>query len=189
VAGVIYFDASADWTIPVDGPGWTAWTTAMAATPVADAQLDAIFLPHFWDVPYSTPEFPEIQALGDFGVTTGCGTAPPRFCPDDRLSRRDAAIWLARAFRLTISDSFPLYSDVLPDDPAFMEIQALAVAGFTMGCGGGRFCPDDDMTGGDFATMLLSIGAPVGAGVDRPLTRTEAAVILAPAAHIAPRPL
>lgn len=97
VAGLIYFDA-ADWAVPATGPGWAGLVTTMATAPVADRGLDATFLPHFWDVPFDAPAFAEIQALRDAGITSGCATAPPRFCPDVALAPEDASALLARAF-------------------------------------------------------------------------------------------
>lgn len=97
IAGLVYFDA-ADWGVATNGPGWTGLATAIAAAPVTDRGLDATFLPHFWDVAYGDPGFAEIQALRDAGITSGCATAPARFCPDDMLVPDDAAALLARAF-------------------------------------------------------------------------------------------
>jgi len=91
VAGLIYFDA-ADWAVPA------ALVTSFADAPVSDRALDATFLPHFWDVAYSDPGFAEIQALRDAGITSGCATAPARFCPDEMLDATAAQALLARAF-------------------------------------------------------------------------------------------
>jgi len=96
-AGIVYFDA-ADWAVPTGGRGWTGLTSALAAAPLTDRGLDATFLPHFWDVAYADPGFAEIQALRDAGVTTGCGVAPARFCPDALLDGAAATTLLARAF-------------------------------------------------------------------------------------------
>lgn len=93
VAGIIYFHG-ADWAAtPAElGP-------AVAAAPVADAALDGVFAPHFWDVPFDHPAFHEIQALRDAGITSGCApAAPARFCPDDPISAADARALLERAF-------------------------------------------------------------------------------------------
>ena len=97
VAGLVYFDA-ADWGVPTDGAGWAGLVASIGAAPVADRGLDATFLPHFWDVAYGDPGFAEIQALRDAGVTSGCATAPARFCPDDMLDASAAQALLARAF-------------------------------------------------------------------------------------------
>ncbi len=92
IAGILYFDES-DWAVPAPELG-----EAFASAPASDARLDGIFTPHFWDVPYSHPAFPEIQGLRDAGVTSGCATSPPRFCPDDAISAADAVTLIQRAF-------------------------------------------------------------------------------------------
>ncbi len=97
VAGLVYFDA-ADWGVPPNGAGWAGLVTSLGDAPIADRALDATFLPHFWDVAYGDPGFAEIQALRDAGVTSGCATAPARFCPDDMLDTDAAQALLARAF-------------------------------------------------------------------------------------------
>jgi hypothetical protein len=97
VAGLVYF-AAADWAVPEGGAGWAGLTSAIGGAPVADRGLDATFCPHFWDVAYSDPGFAEIQALRDANVTTGCATAPARFCPDALLDAGAAATLLGRAF-------------------------------------------------------------------------------------------
>ena len=133
VAGLVYFDA-ADWGVPANGAGWAGLVSSLADAPIADRGLDATFLPYFWDVAYGDPGFAEIQALRDAGVTSGCATAPARFCPDDMLDMAAAQALLARAF------------------------------------------PD-----GAPATMIEALAAP--------MTRAEAAVVIAHGAGLAPRAL
>lgn len=100
VAGLVYFDA-ADWAVPAA----SGLATGLAAAPAADADLDGIFAPAFWDVPYDHAAFPEIQALHDAAVTSGCATDPPRFCPDDAITAADAMALLGRAgFTATLVD-------------------------------------------------------------------------------------
>ena len=54
----------------------------------------------FNDVPTSDPGFQYIEALVASGVTAGCNTAPPMYCPDATLTRRQMAIFLAKALGL-----------------------------------------------------------------------------------------
>jgi hypothetical protein len=54
----------------------------------------------FNDVPTSHPFFPFIEALVAAGITTGCGEAPPLFCPDGLVTRKQMAAFLARALGL-----------------------------------------------------------------------------------------
>ena len=52
----------------------------------------------FNDVPTSDPAFQFIEALVDSGITAGCGNG--NFCPDAPLTRRQMAVFLAKALGL-----------------------------------------------------------------------------------------
>lgn len=52
----------------------------------------------FNDVPTSDPAFPYIEALVASGVTAGCGGG--NYCPDSTLTRRQMAVFLAKALGL-----------------------------------------------------------------------------------------
>jgi hypothetical protein len=85
-AGIIWFD-SADWAVATGAAGWSGLTDAIGHAPVADRGLDGIFAPYFRDVAYGDPGFGEIQSLRANNITSGCSTAPARFCPDQPLTR------------------------------------------------------------------------------------------------------
>jgi len=54
--------------------------------------------PTFDDVPASDPAFPYIEALAASGITVGCGG--PNYCPGAPLTRRQMAVYLAKALGL-----------------------------------------------------------------------------------------
>jgi hypothetical protein len=54
----------------------------------------------FNDVPTNHPFFPFIEALVAAGITTGCNAAPPMYCPDEFVTRKQMAAFLARALGL-----------------------------------------------------------------------------------------
>jgi hypothetical protein len=54
----------------------------------------------FTDVPVNHPFFRFVEALADSGITGGCGANPPRFCPDDPLTRGQMAAFLSIALGL-----------------------------------------------------------------------------------------
>ena len=56
--------------------------------------------PTFNDVPTGHPFYPFIQALVAAGITTGCSTTPPLFCPDGPVTRKQMAAFLAKALGL-----------------------------------------------------------------------------------------
>ncbi len=57
-------------------------------------------LPTFNDVPASDFGYQYIEALALSGITGGCQASPPLFCPDSFLTRRQMAIFLAKALGL-----------------------------------------------------------------------------------------
>jgi S-layer homology domain len=54
----------------------------------------------FSDVPPSNPFYNFIDRLAALGITSGCATSPPRFCPADPVTRGQMAAFLSRAFDL-----------------------------------------------------------------------------------------
>ena len=58
--------------------------------------------PTFADVPTNDPAWPEIEALAASGITAGCGGG--NYCPDATLTRRQMAVFIARALGLHWSD-------------------------------------------------------------------------------------
>jgi hypothetical protein len=59
----------------------------------------------FTDVPTTDPAFREIEALAASGITAGC--AGGNYCPDASLTRRQMAVFLAKALGLHWTDETP----------------------------------------------------------------------------------
>ena len=59
-------------------------------------------------------------------------------------------------YKLQVSPapSVATFSDVPTSHPYFKFVEALAAAGITGGCGGGKFCPDTPLTRGQMAVFL-----------------------------------
>ncbi|HSK92558.1 MAG TPA: S-layer homology domain-containing protein [Candidatus Angelobacter sp.] len=91
-----------------------------------------------------------INRLAASGITSGCDAT--RFCPNGAVTRGQMASFLARAFALPPADR-----DYFTDDAGSKHesnINRLAAAGLTFGCGGTRFCPDGLVTRGQMAAFL-----------------------------------
>jgi hypothetical protein len=58
--------------------------------------------PTFGDVPANDVSFPHIEALAASGITAGCGGG--NYCPNALLTRRQMAVYLAKAFGLHWTD-------------------------------------------------------------------------------------
>ena len=64
--------------------------------PVSPAPATATFN----DVPTNHPFFQFIEALSASGITGGCNSAPPLYCPDSFVTRGQMAVFLAKALGL-----------------------------------------------------------------------------------------
>jgi hypothetical protein len=107
-----------------------------------------------------SPHEPDINRLAAAGVTTGC--APGRFCPAASITRQEMASFLARILALPSASADHFWDD--DGSPHQADINRLADAGVTSGCGGGRFCPTATLTRGEMAAFLhrsLTMGAHV----------------------------
>ena len=95
----------------------------------------------------------EINNIAAAGITEGCQTGPrPRFCPDSALTRGEMAAFLVRAFNLPASNHNYFSDD---DNKWYRNVtNALAAAGITRGCGGGKYCGENKVTRGMMATFL-----------------------------------
>jgi len=83
------------------------------------------------------------------GLTSGC--EPGLFCPDRQITRGEAAAFLRRWLKLAGG------SDAFTDDDGHHfenDINALAAAGITFGCGPQKFCPDASLSRGQWAALL-----------------------------------
>jgi hypothetical protein len=96
----------------------------------------------------------DIDKLATAGITKGCNApANDRFCPNDLVTRGQMAAFLVRALELTATSSVS-FSDVPSSHTFAADINRLATAGITSGCGGSRFCPGDVVTRGQMAAFL-----------------------------------
>lgn len=106
---------------------------------------------------------PFTDRLAVLGVTAGCRTDPPGYCPQRPVTRGQMASFLSKAFDLP-EGSGGRFSDV-SDSPHTDGIYKLAAAGITVGDGQGRFYPGRPVTRGQMATFLaraLQLVPPTG---------------------------
>jgi hypothetical protein len=143
------------WGLGVVAVLLTVAAPALANTPEADG------LGPFADVDGSIHEM-DVAALWAADITSGCEEW--LYCPDDPVSRGEMAAFLARALQLP-----------RPDDNSFVDtagsqfgadIEAIADAGITAGCGDGEYCPADEVTRGQLASFLARVLSLPDAGGD-----------------------
>ena len=102
-----------------------------------------------------------IEALVAAGVTQGCASDPTRFCPTQPVTREMMAAFLFRALELTPTEASNLFMDD-DESPFEAEIDTLAVAGITTGCGNGIYCPERVVTRAEMASFLARAFAGEG---------------------------
>jgi hypothetical protein len=80
-----------------------------------------------------------------------------------RISRRLAILLATAIFAIGAPIGLVLashqFSDVPNTNPFHGDISAIADAGVTSGCGGGKFCPDRNVTRAEMAAFLNRLGA------------------------------
>jgi glucose/arabinose dehydrogenase len=92
----------------------------------------------------------DINRIAKAGITSGCG--PRAYCPGNNVSRAQMATFLAEGL-----DLLPTTTDFYTDDetsPHEPDINALAAAGLTSGCGDGKYCPSGAVTREQMAAFL-----------------------------------
>jgi hypothetical protein len=80
-----------------------------------------------------------------------------------KLSRRMTIIAAGAAFAIGIPLGVAIagagFSDVPPSNPFYADINALDASGVSHGCGGGKFCPKDNVTREQMAAFMNRLGA------------------------------
>jgi hypothetical protein len=125
-------------------------------TPAPPAPTGTLFA----DVPSTHPLAAWIEALAREGITGGCATSPPRYCPDGLVTRGQAAVLVLRARHGASYQPPPatgMFADVPAEHPSAPWIEELARTGVTGGCGTSPplFCPGTAVTRGQLAVLLV----------------------------------
>ncbi|MEA2000957.1 MAG: S-layer homology domain-containing protein [Actinomycetota bacterium] len=122
----------------------------MAKLLVGGLGLQPSGVDHFTDDDVS-PYESAINSIAQLGITRGCGEVS--YCPQDVMSRAEVAAFINRALSLPRSSVDHYVDDVA--SPFQSDINALAAAGITHGCGMGIFCPDATLSRGEAASIVV----------------------------------
>jgi hypothetical protein len=127
---------------------------------VATCDIGAYEFPDstFADVPATHSAWSYIERLYAAGITSGCGAG--NYCPLVEVNRAQMAIFLLRGMHggsytppavggSTGFDDVPLTESYAP------WVKQLAAEGITAGCGGGNFCPLQNVNRAQMAIFLL----------------------------------
>lgn len=130
-------------------PGGSVTRAQMASFLVRALKLPKATTDYFTDDDGSTHE-PDINSLAKAGLTSGCSAT--RYCPGSGVTRAQLASFLARILDLSATTT-----DYFDDDDSSShepDINRIARAGLTTGCGPDRYCPTRVVTRGQMAAFL-----------------------------------
>ena len=141
-------------TTPPGSPGVVSVTVTNPDTQFS--LLRFAFLYDFSDVPPESLYHDWVAAIALRGVTAGCGSG--RFCPDDGLTRAQAAVQIEKALHgadFWFPPAFDFFQDIDRCSGMAEYIYQMFVDGITAGCGVYAFCPSDPLTRAQIAVLLL----------------------------------
>jgi hypothetical protein len=113
----------------------------------------------FADVSPVSPAFDAVETLAALGFTTGCEAG--RFCPQDPVSRAQAAVFLSHGLAAQAPPPQPPSASPFADVPlthwAFQAIHHLYLLGIAEPCGTEplRFCPEAMLLRSEAAVLLV----------------------------------
>ncbi len=166
-------------TMPAASPG-TVNDVLLTNPDSSTAVLPGGWFANYNDVPASYLFHGAIEKISRKGITTGCGGG--NYCPNNFVTRSEMAVFLLRGKHGSSYSPPPatgtLFSDVTVSTPFAPWIEQLSREGITTGCGGGNYCPTQNVTRDQMAVFLLRSehGAgfvpppPVGLFTDVPTT-------------------
>jgi hypothetical protein len=142
---------------------WQARASNPGGTAYADGGTWWSFqTPTFADVPIDHPFWQYVEALYSAGVTTGCGTGPLIFCPDQDVTRAAMAVFLLRA-QHGAGYAPPAATHTFADLPVAGKewqeawVDQFYLEGITTGCGMSPliYCPENPVTRAAMAVFIL----------------------------------
>ncbi len=114
--------------------------------------------PVFLDVPCSSPFAAWINELAARGVTAGCGDGT-NYCPGDPTTRQQMAVFLLKTAEgsayVPPACTTASFGDVPCSSPFATWIYELVARNVTAGCGGGNYCPGNEVARQQMAVFLV----------------------------------
>jgi hypothetical protein len=110
----------------------------------------------FPDVPCGSNFAPWIEQLAAEGITGGCGGG--NYCPLNNVRRDQMAVFMLKGkygANFTPPPCTGAFADVPCPGPFADWIEQLAVEQITTGCGGGLYCPTNNVVRGQMAAFLV----------------------------------
>lgn len=111
----------------------------------------------FIDVPFNFWAWRFIEAIKNWGVTSGCGGG--NYCPGGVVTRGTMAVFLLIAKEGAGYSpppcTTPTFSDLPCSNPFAAWVEELVRRGVTAGCGGDTYCPNNPVTRNQMAVFLI----------------------------------
>ena len=122
----------------------------------------------FRDVSASSFAYSQIESVASAGITGGCSSNPPLYCPENTINRAQMAVFMEASLQRSPAASCTgMFSDVnagTVGDLVCRYIEDFAAAGITGGCGGGNYCPSAPVTRAQMAVFIeAALSATPGA--------------------------
>ena len=131
------------------------WVMAIWLIGILGSDAPIAGVSRFDDIPPGQWWIRHVEQLADRQITLGCATNPPRYCPDQPVTRAQMATFLVRAFQLDPTETPAGFTDTQGNVHA-ANIDTLAAAGITVGCRTEplRYCPNQAVSRAQMATFL-----------------------------------
>ncbi len=127
-----------------------------------------------------------MDRLYEAGITSGCGSNPLLYCPDERVTRDQMAVFLLKSkygssYTAPLIDGSTGFTDVPTSYWAAAWIKQLAAESVTSGCSGGKYCPGAPVSRAQMAVFLLK--SKYGSSYTLPPVGTSTGFIDVPATY------
>ena len=136
------------------GGGAFCPTAAVTREQMASFLKRALGLPpptaDYFSDDWSSGHQDDINRVAERGITNGCGGG--LYCPGQVVTRDQMASFLVRALGLPATGHDYFWDDA--GSPHEADINRLAAAGVTTGCGNGQYCPGSSVTREQMAAFL-----------------------------------
>lgn len=115
----------------------------------------------FTDVPKNSYAFGAIERIYRLGLTAGCNQNPLKFCPNQAVTRGEAAVFVTRAlFGATTTfpvSGTPIFTDVPAEQPFRPFIEKMYKENLTAGCSKDplMYCPNQPLSRREMAAFLV----------------------------------
>ncbi len=127
------------------------WVTQNFRRPTGDVSHGTPSTTLFGDVAAGSTHAASIERVSAAGIAESCGTS--RFCPSNPVTRGEFATMLVRTLELPRpAEPSGQFGDVRGEQA--LDVEALADAGLTKGCGAAAFCPNDQLSRAQMATFF-----------------------------------